>query len=123
MAPNFPLSVAIFVLAMVLASVALCGNSRVALWFTGLLLLLFPLLSDTSDWNSWFDWVKRYSVVFPTFLWAFLHARPESRLSHFLAAAMPYLLILNALEAGVLDLLGANPLNGARVSLVAGCYG
>ena len=115
------LPVVIFVLVIVLLSVGLRRLPRAALWLTGLLLPVFPLFSDTSDWDSWFDWVKRYSVIFPTFLWAFLHARPEQRFSRFLAAAMPYLLILNVLEAGFLDLLGANPLNGALVILVAGC--
>lgn len=94
---------------------------RPAVWTTGLMLVLFPFLSDTSDWIYWFDWVKRYSVVIPAFTWAFLHDRPNHRFSRVLAVVLPWVLILNVLEAGLLELLGPNPLNGVLIVIVGVC--
>ena len=116
---SFPLAVAIFVTANVLLAYSLRRFVQPALWITGVMLVLFPFLSDTSDWNTWFDWVKRYSVVIPAFLWAFLHSRPEHRLSRLIARALPWVLVVNILEAGLLELLGQSPTNGALIVIVA----
>lgn len=120
-APSFPLAVAIFVTTNLLLAYALRRFVRPAVWFTGLILILFPLLSVTSDWYSWLTWVKRYSIVVPAFLWAFLRDQPGHRFSRFLVAALPYVLILNVLEVGLFELQGPNPLNGVAIAIVGFC--
>ncbi|MEM7153807.1 MAG: hypothetical protein AAF799_13245 [Myxococcota bacterium] len=82
--------------------------------------LSFPALADTSDWTSWFDWAKRYSVMFPCCLWAWLMWRAESGHEHRgalhrgVTKLVPLLLALNVLEVAVLQF-------GAGQHLNAGC--
>ncbi len=117
----FAVLVALFALAAGAFAFALRRFRRTAVWFTAAMLVLFPLLSDTSDWFTWFAWVKRYSVVFPAFLWAFLHAYPEHVMARWTAKFIPVLLMVNVLEAGVLELQGPSPLNGALLIVVGLC--
>lgn len=121
MAPSFPLAVAIFVTANLLLAYGLRRFARPAVWITGLMLVLFPVFSDTSDWDDWLTWVKRYSVVIPAFLWAFLRDRPDHRFSRILVVALPWVLILNVLEVGLFELLGPHPLNGVAIVIVGLC--
>jgi hypothetical protein len=64
---RFVLTIALFAVATALIAIGLRFLPRAAVWATGGMIVLFPFLSDTSDWNHWFDWAKRYSVVVPVF--------------------------------------------------------
>lgn len=121
MVPSFPLAVLIFVTANLLLAYLLRRFARPAVWITGLMLVLFPIFSDTSDWNDWLTWVKRYSIIIPAFLWAFLRDRPGHRFSRILRVALPWVLILNVLEVGLFEMLGPYPLNGVAIAIVGLC--
>ncbi len=116
---RFVLTLALFALATALIAIGLRFLPRAAVWVTGGLFVLFPFLSDTSDWNHWFDWAKRYSVVVPVFLLAVVRHRPDHAVSRAFARAMPAVLIINILEGAALDLLGPSPVNGVCLLLVA----
>ena len=85
------------------------------------MMLLFPILSDTSDWNTWFDWVKRYSVLVGAFILIIMNAFPEHRVTRWLVRIMPFVLILNVLEAALLEFPNTSPLNGILLIGVAIC--
>lgn len=116
---RFVLTLALFALGTALIAIGLRFLPRAAVWVTGGMIVLFPFLSDTSDWNHWFDWAKRYSVVVPVFLLAVVRHRPEHPLARIFARAMPAVLIINILEGAALDLLGPSPVNGLCLLLVA----
>ena len=116
---RFVLTLVLFAVATALIATGLRFLPRAAVWVTGGMIVLFPFLSDTSDWNHWFDWAKRYSVVIPVFLLAVVRHRPEHPLARMFARAMPAVLIINILEGAALDLLGPSPVNGVCLLLVA----
>ena len=116
---RFVLTLTLFACATASIALGLRILTRTAVWVTGGMIVLFPFLSDTSDWNHWFDWAKRYSVVIPVFLLAVVRHRPEHPASQLIARAMPAVLIINILEGAALDLFGPSPVNGVCLLLVA----
>ncbi len=116
---SFVPTLALFALVISAAAAALRYLPRAAFWVSALLALAFPFLSDTSDWDTWFDWAKRYSVVIPVFILATIRYRPDHPASRVFARWMPWVLIVNILEGAALDLLGPSPVNGACLAAVA----
>lgn len=94
---------------------------RVALPIVLALGLAFPFLADTSDWSSWFDWAKRYSVVVPVILLAYAYAaraRGATGLA-WVPRVFPWVLAINVAEASASELQHQHWLNGALLGLAA----
>jgi hypothetical protein len=116
-----PRAVALLAAYFVVSAWVLFRFRRFAAVFATLIMLLFPILSDTSDWNTWFDWAKRYSVLVGVFMLAVVQAYPRHRASQWLLRCIPFVLILNVLEAALLELPRTSPLNGVLLIAVAAC--
>lgn len=87
---------------------------RLNLVFAVSMLFLFPLFAQTQTWDTWFAWVKRYSVVVPVALTAIAqyllwqrHKKNHdesiaaSRFLVFMTYGLPFIFFINILE-GVL---------------------
>jgi hypothetical protein len=116
-----PRAVALLAASFALFAWVLYRFRRFAAVFATVMLLLFPILSDTSDWNNWFDWVKRYTVLVSAFMWAVLQAYPRHRVSQWFVRIWPFLLILNVVEPALLEFPKVSPLNGILLLIVAAC--
>ena len=116
-----PLSLAIFALFVgcVLFTAALIRAPRAALAFTTALLVVFPFVADTSDWVGWVDGLKRYSILIPAFMCAYVHARPADRFSRFFTRALILALALNVAEMAVGELVYDHVPNAVFLLLVA----
>lgn len=68
MTGSFWLAASLFVATCSAFSWACIRWKRAAFAFAAAMAVAFPFLSDTSDWSSWFDWVKRYTIVHPGWL-------------------------------------------------------
>lgn len=67
---------------------------------------IFPIVADTSTWNHWFDWFKRYSVAIPICVWAWVlwrptWSRPAGRLYRLVVRWMPLILLVNVAEVAL----------------------
>ena len=71
-----------------------------------LLAVLLPFLSDTSGWNNWFDWAKRYSIAIPVTLWAWILWRASTgknkgQVYTWMVRIIPIILVINILEVSI----------------------
>lgn len=86
-------------------------------------LFCFIKFVDTGDWSSWFDYAKRYSVIFPTMYLNFINAYPRSRLIKF-KYVLNGILLLNVAEAGLVEFLKKDKrrkINGILLFITAFC--
>ena len=96
-----------------------------SLLLTLIMIPLFPLLADTSDW-IWFDWAKRYSVLCIMLIissvqyWHQKTGRTNLFIQWSTLYLLPFILLGNILEGVMVDFFAHNYLNVAvGVLLVA----
>lgn len=80
----------------------------VGLAFFVVMAALFPFFSDTTHWDHWFDWVKRYSVAVPICLWAWVLWQAErggtGAVYHWAVKLIPFVLLANVTEVALKEI-------------------
>lgn len=122
MTGSFWLAASLFVVACSTFTWACIRWKRAAFLFAAVMVVAFPIFSDTSDWSTWFDWVKRYSVVVPVCFLAFANGERHRfpRAAEALRRWLPWVLAVNVAEAGILELQYRQWVNGVALLLLSG---
>jgi hypothetical protein len=109
--PNsLALSLVIFIMATMMIH-----TPQVTFYVVMVLGILFPFLAKTDDWEGWFGWIKRYSVIIPTIFYTFALTHKKSAWLKILW----FVLLINMVEVYISSLGHKHVKNGVLILIVA----